>query len=617
MSAPTSTRRQSAGAPTPADAPTTANGLLLRAVRRRRHLVVPGLVLMTLWQLCEALVPIAIGVIVDVAIIPLDRWALLWSVVGLIALFTVLSLGYRFGARMSNRALQEEAHDLRVEVTRVPLTRRRAMDGASSGDVLSVCSADADVAALVFRQIALGGSAVISIVGISVYLLWTDWLVGLIVLIGVPLSLVLVALPSRAISRHSTAQQAAIGRASSRATDIMAGMRVLKAGGGERWAAEQYRTASEEAAAAGIVTAERTGRVQGIGSLGMAVVLALVLLAAGYRVLAGEMETGTLVSVVGVAVFFEEPVRMITQMVSISARSHGAAQRLVDLLGSAPVDDSGDEVPAGTRLEVRGLALPDGRALDLEVAEGEVVALVADQPAAANAVTLAIAGHGDGADAVLVGGHRRSHLAPAIAEHLVAAPHRVDLFVGTIRSNIAMKHDGPGHNGEHGGPGDDDEHGGSGQGGPGDDDELGEPGAGGEAATPISHEVLRASAVAEIIEHLPDGLDHAVQEGGRNLSGGQRQRIALARALHADPDVLVLHEPTSAVDAVTEWEIAQAVRRLRTSRSRQATLIVTSSPPFLATADRVVHLPRSGEARSGTHLELREASASYRTAVDR
>lgn len=594
MSAPMSTRRQSAGAPTPADAPTTANGLLLRAVRRRRHLVVPGLVLMTLWQLCEALVPIAIGVIVDVAIIPLDRWALLWSVVGLIALFTVLSLGYRFGARMSNRALQEEAHDLRVEVTRVPLTRRRAMDGASSGDVLSVCSADADVAALVFRQIALGGSAVISIVGISVYLLWTDWLVGLIVLIGVPLSLVLVALPSRTISRHSTAQQAAIGRASSRATDIMAGLRVLKAGGGERWAAEQYRTASEEAAAAGIVTAERTGRVQGIGSLGMAVVLALVLLAAGYRVLAGEMEIGTLVSVVGVAVFFEEPVRMITQMVSISARSHGAAQRLVDLLGSAPVDDSGDEVPAGARLEVRGLELPDGRALDLEVAEGEVVALVADQPAAANAVTLAIAGHGDGADAVLVGGHRRSHLAPAIAEHLVAAPHRVDLFVGTIRSNIAMRHDGSG-----------------------DDDELGESGAGGEAATPITREVLRASAVAEIVEHLPDGLDHVVQEGGRNLSGGQRQRIALARALHADPDVLALHEPTSAVDAVTEWEIAQAVRGLRTSRPRQATLIVTSSPPFLATADRVVHLPRSGEARSGTHLELREASASYRTAVDR
>ncbi|MFN7243202.1 MAG: ATP-binding cassette domain-containing protein, partial [Dietzia cercidiphylli] len=171
--------------------------------------------------------------------------------------------------------------------------------------------------------------------------------------------------------------------------------------------------------------------------------------------------------------------------------------------------------------------------------------------------------------------------------HVVVAPHRVDLFVGTIRSNIAMHHDALGDKTMD------------------DDDNR------------ISDEVLAASAVAEIVQHLPDGLDHVVQEGGRNLSGGQRQRIALARALHADPDVLVLHDPTSAVDAVTEWEIAQAVRRLRSSRPGQATLIVTSSPPFLATADRVIHLPRSGETHSGTHLELRETSASYRSAVDR
>ena len=580
MAVPTVTREATAHDTAPA--PATANGLLWRAISRRWRLVLPGLVLMTMWQLSEALVPIAIGWIVDAAIIPLDRQAMLWSVVGLVALFTVLSFSYRFGARMSNRALNEEAHDLRVEATRVPLARRRAMEGASSGGVLSVCSADADVAALIFRQVALGGSAVISIVGISVYLLWTDLIVGLIVLVGVPLSLVLVALPSRAISRHSTAQQAAIGEASSRATDIMTGLRVLKAGGGERWASEQYRAASQGAADAGIVTAERSGRVAGIGSLGMAAVLVMVLVAAGYRVVAGEMAIGTLVSVVGVAVFFEEPVRMITMMVSVFARSHGAAQRLVDLQSSAPVDPSGTDVPEGTRLELRGLPLPDGRTLDLEVARGEVVALVAEQPSAADAVTLAIAGHGEHTDAVLVGGHRRSALVPELAGHLVVAPHRVDLFVGTIRSNIALRHGR----------------------------------AGGEGVE-VDDDVITASAVAEIVEHLPDGLDHVVQEAGRNLSGGQRQRIALARALHADPDVLVLHEPTSAVDAVTEWEIAQAVREMRTRRPGQATLIVSSSPPFLTTADRVVHLPAHGEPRTGTHAELRAGSPTYRTAVDR
>ena len=177
----------------------------------------------------------------------------------------------------------------------------------------------------------------------------------------------------------------------------------------------------------------------------------------------------------------------------------------------------------------------------------------------------------------------RSALVPELAGHLVVAPHRVDLFVGTIRSNIALRH--------------------------------GRVGA--DEGVEVDDDVVHASAVAEIVEHLPDGLDHVVQEGGRNLSGGQRQRIALARALHADPDVLVLHEPTSAVDAVTEWEIAQAVREMRTRRPGQATLIVSSSPPFLATADRVVHLPAHGEPRSGTHAELRADSATYRTAVDR
>lgn len=565
-----------------AQAPGSANRLLMRAVRRRWRLVVPGLVLMTMWQVCEALVPIAIGQIVDRAIIPLDRQALLLWIFGLIALFVVLSYSYRFGARMSNRALHEEAHDLRVEATQVPLTRRRAMDGTSAGSVLSVCSADADVASLIFRQIALGGSALIGIVGISIYLLLTDWIVGLIVLIGVPVSLVLVALPSRAISRHSTAQQAAIGEASSRATDIMTGLRVLKAGGGEKWAAEQYRVASQAAADAGIVTSEREGRVAGIGSLGMAVVLALVLLAAGYRVLSGDMEIGTLISVVGVAVFFEEPVRTITMAVGIYARSHGAAQRLVDLQNSADVDESGTETPASATLEVHGLKLADGRCIEMEVRAGEFLCLVTEQPGDAVVVVNNLSGHGDpgnddGTDPVRFGGFSRRELVPDLAGHVVVAPHRVDMFAGTIRSNIALLH--------------------------------------GDAR--IAGDVLEASAVAEIVEHLPAGLDHEVREAGRNLSGGQRQRIALARALHADPDLLVLHEPTSAVDAVTEWEIAQAVHALRTRRAGQTTVLVTSSPPFLALADRVVHLPARGEVVGGTHEELREGSDSYRTVVDR
>lgn len=577
--------------------------------------------LMTLWQVCEAFVPIAIGIIVDVAIVPVDGTAMVLGLLGIGLLFTVLSLSYRFGARLANTALHQEAHALRVEVAEVPLTSGAVAARSNAGEVLSLSSADSDVTALVFRQVALGGSAAIGLVAVAVYLLATDVAVGLVVLVGVPLSLLLVALPSRSISRHSTAQQEAIGLAGRRAGDILAGLRVLSAGGGERWASAHYREASQRAARAGVVTAERSGRLEAIGTLGTAVVLALVLLVAGQRVLAGDLSMGALVSVVGVAVFFQEPVRTITAMVGVFARSHGAARRIAAFLSAVPDEETGDEVPESASLRLNGLLLGstepatgqghDAGArsgfearLDLDVAPGRFLAVVVEDPAHARTILDAVDGLGEQAGSVLIGGHPRSRLVPRLAAHLVVAPHRVDLFSGTVRSNITLRHGGPGHGGAES-----------------EADEQWE----------VASEVLEAAGATEIIEHFPDGLEHRVDEGGRNLSGGQRQRIALARALHADPDVLVLHEPTSAVDAVTEYQIARGVRSLRSGdpaelagavgtglhHGARTTLVVTSSPAFLTVADCVVHVRRDGSSTTGTHAWLSEHSDAYRTAVAR
>jgi len=98
---------------------------------------------------------------------------------------------------------------------------------------------------------------------------------------------------------------------------------------------------------------------------------------------------------------------------------------------------------------------------------------------------------------------------------------------------------------------------------------------------------LHAAACEDILEALPEGELSKVGDGGSRLSGGQRQRIALARALAADPPVLVLHDPTTAVDAVTEMTVAQ---RLSPFRQGRTTLVVTSSPALLAACDRVVEL---------------------------
>ena len=101
-------------------------------------------------------------------------------------------------------------------------------------------------------------------------------------------------------------------------------------------------------------------------------------------------------------------------------------------------------------------------------------------------------------------------------------------------------------------------------------------------------------------------------ERGRSLSGGERQRVALARALAADRPVLVLHDPTTAVDPATEARIAAGLRALRAGRT---TIVVTTSPALLAAADRVVLVAGGAVAATGTHAELARDQADYREAV--
>jgi ABC-type multidrug transport system fused ATPase/permease subunit len=129
--------------------------------------------------------------------------------------------------------------------------------------------------------------------------------------------------------------------------------------------------------------------------------------------------------------------------------------------------------------------------------------------------------------------------------------------------------------------------------------------------------VLAALAVADatdVLDALPEGLSSLVEERGRAFSGGQRQRLVLARAVLADPEVLVLVEPTSAVDAHTEARVAQ---RLRTARAGRTTLVTTASPLLLELCDRVAFLTGGQVVTEGTHRELLRRFPAYRNVVTR
>ncbi len=112
---------------------------------------------------------------------------------------------------------------------------------------------------------------------------------------------------------------------------------------------------------------------------------------------------------------------------------------------------------------------------------------------------------------------------------------------------------------------------------------------------------MRTASAEDVLVALPDGLDSEVEEKGRSFSGGQRQRLVLVRALLADPAVLVLVEPTSAVDAHTEARIAD---RLRDHRAGRTTVVVTSSPLLLDRVDEVVFVAAGRVVATGKHRDL-------------
>ena len=539
-----------------------------RTVQRQRRRLAGSVALLVVWQVCEAAVPVLIGVVIDRAVATSDVGQMvLWGTV-LCVHFAVLSTGYRLGSRVMFRAVQEESHALRSEVSALVLSPRGARTERLPGDVLAIATGDAETVAAVLRHLTF---TVVGLVGLAVsaaVLAWIDPLVAAVVLVGVPLVLVVTQVLAPRLAHRSHARQEAVGRATGLATDLVRGLRPLKGIGAEAVAHRRYRAQSRDAMRASVSAARWEGALHG-STDGLSIAfLAAVALLAGQRALAGEMSIGELVAVVGLAQFVAEPMGMVAYLVAAIARSRGSAQRIVELLAAQPLVLHGDRSATTDGLALRGVCHGSLRDVTLEVPAGALVAVVAADPGDAAALMDLLRGEAaPGSGQVLLGGVPLTELTIEESRRmLVVAEHHVDLFEGTLRSNV-------------------------------------------DPAGVLTEERLAAVLAASAADDLPD---EPVTVNGTTLSGGQRQRLGLARALAADPPVLVLHDPTTAVDAVTEQRIADRVGDVR--RSEGATLVLTSSPAHLARADRVVHLVAGRVVASGTHADL-AASTTYRTAV--
>lgn len=579
--------------------PWTSRRILGHAVlaRGRGRLFTLGTISLAVHQTCEALVPVVIGLTIDHAVLPGDGGALLQWLGVLAGLFVVLSFAWRIGARRLVRVVTIGSHDLRMLATARVLDPHRPAPRRPSGEVLSITSSEADRVAEISWVFAQTAAVTAGLATATFALLAMSIPLGLAVLVSAPIVLLAMHRLARPLEERSETEQEQAAAAGALATDLLQGVRVLKGIGAEAAAADRYRSVSRSSVGAALRAARAKAGYDGLGEVLSDVVLAGIALTAAIMALNGHLQVGELVTVVGLAQFIRGPMTALGHVGVSIAQQRASGGRVADLLNDTPTWPapggsaasgsasagsvaSGTAAVVSTAMPVPGrpgdpaaltVALPDGtgdRPKALAIRAGEIVGLVSGNPAAVGSMLAALGGHSraERGQIVVQGADLADLPAQQIRRLIFVADRDAALFSGSLAENLTAGSDG------------------------GVDDRQ-----------------VRAAAVDDVLTHLPSGLATRLAEQGRNLSGGQRQRVLLARALHRGHPVLVLHEPTTAVDSVTQARIGAALR----GRADTAILLITSSPALLATCDRVVKAG-SGRWTVGTHADLVVSDATYR-----
>ncbi|MGQ4374957.1 ABC transporter transmembrane domain-containing protein [Streptomyces sp. SAS_267] len=475
------------------------------------------------------------------------------------------------------------------------LARRTALLGSAltrrvaAGEVVAVSTGDVEKIGWFVEGVSRFSAAAVTVVVVCVALVVYQPALGVIVAVGVPVLAVAVLPLLPHATRRADFQREKAGRATELASDTVAGLRVLRGIGGEELFLDRYRRASQEVRRAAVRSARMWAVISAIqvllpGLLMIAVVWRGVQLAREGRITVGE-----LVTVYSAVMLLTYPLRHFEEIAMAYSFSRPSARRAARVLSLERAMDSGGsraaEVPGGDLYDpVTGLLAPEGR----------FTAVVCGDPDAAGLLAERLGGHASqqgevardegvpGSTSVVLGGVPLDELPLECARTAVLVQDKDPVLLsGSLRELLDVPASGL---------------------------------VSAEAA-------LSAAQCGDVLDALTQGsldtedpLDARVTERGRSLSGGQRQRLALARSLITDPEVLVLDEPTSAVDSHTEARIADGVRSLRAGRT---TVVFTSSPLLLDHADRVVLVHEGEVVAVGVHRELVHSEPRYRAVVTR
>jgi len=422
----------------------------------------------------------------------------------------------------------------------------------------------------------------LTLIGTAILLFVLDWRLALATLAVIPLMSVATVIFRIRSSRAYRAVRERLGLVTATLAEDIAGMRMVQAFTREQTNIRNFRNVSERYRDSNMETVVLNGLYFPFVDLLSSIALAVVLGYGGHLYFNGDVTIGTLFAFMLYVQNFFDPVQQLSQLYNTFLSATAALDKIMDVLDEEPeVLDAPSaialpEVDGRVRFEDVRFSYGTGpevlHGLDLDVPPGTTVALVGHTGAGKSTIAKLLARFYDPtAGRITIDGHDLRNVQQAsLRRQLGIVPQEGFLFAGTVTENIA----------------------------------FGRPGA-------APDEVVRAAQAVgahEFILRLEDGYETQLQERGSRLSLGQRQLVALARALLADPRILILDEATSSVDIGTEQKIERALRLLLAGRTA---FIIAHRLSTIRDADLIVVLEQGRIVEQGSHEELLRRRGLY------
>lgn len=557
----------------------------LRYLLNYWHPALGGAIALLLVNLANLAAPQLLRILIDQGINQLQMNRIVQVSIGLIGVAVIRGLFNFLQGYWGEIASQGVAYDLRNTIfEKLQKLSFSYHDRSQTGKLMTRMTSDVELVRMfVGRGALMLASAIVMLLGTLVIMFLMNWKLALIIFAVVPLILVVFGFFIGKIMPISQEVQRKLGVLNTTLQENLAGMRVVKSFAREDFEISRYRGQNEDLLEENInlvrLFSAAFPLIFFIANLGMVAVVWV----GGLQVISTTLTLGELVAFTGYLGFMLMPIFQLGMIGSMLSRSEASAKRIFEVIDAeSEVVEKPDAVVLPSvkgkvtfdHVSFRYMSGGDDVIHDINfiVEPGETIAILGQTGAGKSTIINLIPRFYDVSSGnVLIDGHDvRDLTLDSLRSQIGIVLQESTLFSGTIRENIA----------------------------------YGKP----DARMDEIIEAAKAAQAHQFIDQLDEGYESLVGERGVGLSGGQKQRIAIARALLVDPQILILDDSTSSVDAETEYLIQQALDRLMVGRT---SFVIAQRISTVRNADRILLLDQGEQVALGTHEDLLQTSELY------